>query len=298
MTTSDHPIPDHPVQADVFGEWREQVLGVRSGRWQPERDRAFWHTQAAKYDAGQPELPNTVAWLRERLSGAASLLDVGAGTGRLTLPLSGAVARVTALDHSPDMLAVLRGKGPPAHLEVRCQELADVLHSSDPHGSDPHGSDPHGSDPHSPDLAPPSLMPHDAVLAAWSLAYLPDLRGALTGLLRLARRDLFLLEDDGLGSPHVTLRRTLAGQPRPVRASRLRRALHALGEPPEHLQITETRELTFPDTAALLAQARLPLPGAEALEFLHPFLTAQEDGGWRYRWTFDVHVLHLRRGSA
>ncbi|WP_288405569.1 class I SAM-dependent methyltransferase, partial [uncultured Deinococcus sp.] len=180
------------VQVDVFDEWREQVLAVRSGRWRPERDRAFWQVQAAKYDAGQPELPNTVAWLRERLAGAGadSLLDVGAGTGRLTLPLAGAAARVTALDHSPDMLAVLRGKGPPAHLEVRCQELADALYD-------------------------PTLAPHDAVLAAWSLAYLPDLRGALTGLRRLARRDLFLLEDDGLGSPHVTLRRTLAGQPRP-----------------------------------------------------------------------------------
>ncbi|OLV19175.1 class I SAM-dependent methyltransferase [Deinococcus marmoris] len=269
--------PNPTVQTDVFGEWREQVLAVRSGRWQPERDRAYWHAQAAKYDAGQPELPNTVAWLHGqlggRLGGAASLLDVGAGTGRLTLPLAGAVARVTALDHSPDMLAVLISKQPPAHLEVRCQELADALHDS-------------------------SLAPHDAVLAAWSLAYLPDLRGALTGLLRLARRDLFLLEDDGLGSPHVTLRRTLAGQPRPQRATSLRRALHALGESPAHLQITETRELVFPDTAALLAQARLPLPEAEVLEFLHPFLTAQEDGGWRYRWTFDVHVLHVRRGSA
>ena len=262
------------VQVDVFDEWREQVLAVRSGRWQPERDRAFWHVQAAKYDAGQPELPNTVAWLRERLAGAGadSLLDVGAGTGRLTLPLAGAAARVTALDHSPDMLAVLRGKGPPAHLEVRCQELADALHD-------------------------PTLAPHDAVLAAWSLAYLPDLRGALTGLRRLARRDLFLLEDDGLGSPHVTLRRTLAGQPRPQRATGLRRALHALGLPCAHLQITEVRELTFPDTAALLAQARLPLPDAEVLDVLGPYLTPEGEG-WRYRWTFDVHVLHVRGEGA
>lgn len=265
-------VPDSAVQADIFAEWEAQVLAVRSGRWQPERDRAFWQAQAARYDAGQPDLPNTVAWLRGRLAGAESLLDVGAGTGRLTLPLAGTAARVTALDHSPDMLAVLRGKGPPAHLEVRCQELADALHD-------------------------PTLPPHDAVLATWSLAYLPDLRGALTGLLRLARRDLLLLEDDGLGSPHVTLRRTLAGQPRPQRATGLRRALHALGLPHEHLQITETRELTFPDTAALLAPARLPLPDAEVLDFLRPYLTRQGEG-WRYRWTFDVHVLAVRLGNA
>ncbi|SMB79969.1 class I SAM-dependent methyltransferase [Deinococcus hopiensis] len=259
------------LQTDVFGEWTAEVLAVRSGRWQPERDRAFWQEKAAHYDAGQPPLPNTVAWLRERLTGAASLLDVGAGTGRLTLPLAGAVGRVTALDHSPDMLAVLRAKGPPAYLHLRQQELADALQD-------------------------PTLPPHDAVLSAWSLAYLPDLRGALTGLLRLARRDLFLLEDDGVGSPHVTLRRQLAGQPRPTRASSLRRALHALGAEPEHLQIPEERELTFPDTAALLAQARLPLGAAEALAFLRPHLTPEGEG-WRYRWTFDVHALHVPLGT-
>lgn len=256
------------IQTDVFEAWAAQVRGVSSGRWQPERDRAFWAQQAARYDAGQPPLPNTVAWLRARLMGAHSLLDVGAGTGRLTLPLAAGLAQVTALDHSPAMLAELRRKGPPAQLSLRCQELEDALHD-------------------------PDLRPHDAVLSAWSLAYVLDLRAALTGLRRLARRDLFLLEDDGVGSPHVTLRRTLSGQPRPQRASSLHRALVALGETPQLHRITEARELTFPDTDALLAQARLPLPAEQALDVLRPFLTSQ-GLGWRYRWTFEVHVLHVR----
>ena len=256
---------------DIFAAWTAQVLAARSERWRPERDRAFWREKAASYDAAQPPLPHTVAWLRERLRGAASLLDVGAGTGRLTLPLAHAVARVTALDHSPEMLAVLRAKAPPAHLHLRCQELADALRD-------------------------PTLSPHDAVLSAWSLAYVPDLREALVGLLRLARRDLYLLEDDGAGSPHVTLRRQLAGQPGPQRASCLRRALSALGESPQSRTITEERELTFPNTAALLAQARLPLPDDEALVWLRPHLTP-EGAGWRYRWTFEVHVLHVPLGE-
>lgn len=260
------------LQTDVFDEWAAQVRAVRSGRWQPESDLAFWREKAAGYDAGQPSLPNTVTWLRKQLAPAHSLLDVGAGTGRLTLPLAGAVQQVTALDHSPEMLAVLRSKDPPAQVNFRCQALGDALRD-------------------------PTLSPHDAVLSAWSLAYLPDLRGALTGLLRLARRDLFVLEDDGLGSPHVTLRRTLAGQPRPQRASSLHRALKALGEEPELHRIGEVRELTFPHTAALLAQARLPLPEAEVLEVLQPYLTAVKDG-WRYRWTFDVHVLHVRKAHS
>ncbi|GGS01199.1 hypothetical protein GCM10008960_29840 [Deinococcus sedimenti] len=255
----------------MFAAWAAQVRAAPSGRADPARDVAFWARQAAHYDAGQPALPNTVAWLRGRLRGARSLLDVGAGTGRLTLPLAPAVPLVTALDHSPDMLAVLRAKGPPAHLSARCQGLQDALRD-------------------------PTLPPHDAVLSAWSLAYLPDLRAALSGLLRLSGRDLLILEDDGVGSPHVNLRRHLSGQPRPQRASQLNAALSALGHPPDHHRVQEARELTFPDLPALLAQARLPLPDAEALAALRPHLT-HDGAGWRYRWTFDVHVLHVRMGA-
>jgi ubiquinone/menaquinone biosynthesis C-methylase UbiE len=48
--------------------------------------------------------------LREAAHGAARLLEVGIGTGRMAVPLAARGARVTGIDISPAMLNVLRGK--------------------------------------------------------------------------------------------------------------------------------------------------------------------------------------------
>lgn len=253
------------VATDPFTRWRDLVFSARSERFRAERDLAFWEGKAADYDGSQPALPNTAAWLRGALAGMHSLLDVGAGTGRLLLPLADAVDHATALDYSPDMLAQLQAKGPPAHVQVVRGSLERL---------------------------PEQVSPHDAVLAAWSLAYQPELHRALNDLRRVCRRRLFLLEDDGVGSPHVHLRRRLTGQPRPARASLLEEALRTLAWPLTSSRITEERILTFADTAALLAFTRLPLPEAEALEALQPYLQAR-GGGWRYAWTFEVTVLDV-----
>ncbi len=49
-------------------------------------------------------------WLRERLDADASLLDLGSGTGRYADVVAPAVARVTATDLAPKMLAEARRK--------------------------------------------------------------------------------------------------------------------------------------------------------------------------------------------
>lgn len=58
--------------------------------------------------------------LREWLGdvGGRRILDVGAGTGRTALPLAAAGAQVTALDASPAMLDVARGKAEEAGLTL------------------------------------------------------------------------------------------------------------------------------------------------------------------------------------
>lgn len=253
------------MDADPFARWRDLVLSARSGRHEAERDLAFWQARAAAYDTTQPALPNTVRWLADELRGLGSLLEIGAGTGRLVLPLAGCVPHVTALDYSPEMLAQLRLKRPPPTLQTVCCSL---------------------------ERAPRQVPPHDAVLSAWSLAYQSDLRAALHTLKSLSRRVVYLLEDDGVGSPHVNLRRSLARRPGPGRATLLREAVAALGWTLQVHTVTEERELTLPDTPALLALARLPLPENEVLGVLAPYLAAHGKG-WLYRWTFKVHIIRI-----
>lgn len=62
----------------------------------------------ADYEALRPSYPDeAVRWLTEALPARADVVDVGAGTGKLTRPLVAAGHRVTAVDPSADMLAQL-----------------------------------------------------------------------------------------------------------------------------------------------------------------------------------------------
>jgi SAM-dependent methyltransferase len=92
--------------------------------------REFWDDDAAVYDSSpdhNPQRPQEqAAWaatLRRLLpEPPAAVLDVGAGTGFLSLLLAGQGYQVTALDLSPGMLARLRAKAAQRGLDVATVE--------------------------------------------------------------------------------------------------------------------------------------------------------------------------------
>ncbi len=92
--------------------------------------RTFWDEDAATYDNSPSHYPRRpqeqAAWaatLRRLLPDPpASILDVGAGTGFLSLLLAGQGYRVTALDLSPGMLARLRAKAADRGLSIETVE--------------------------------------------------------------------------------------------------------------------------------------------------------------------------------
>jgi SAM-dependent methyltransferase len=92
--------------------------------------RDFWDADAATYDRDAGHHPvsplERAAWrgTLERLlpAGPANVLDVGAGTGFLSLIASELGHRVTAVDLSSGMLGQLRAKADQAHLKVEIVE--------------------------------------------------------------------------------------------------------------------------------------------------------------------------------
>ncbi len=75
-----------------------------------------FHGDPVRYDRTRrfppAVLAQVLAPLRAALPSGAAVLDLGAGTGRLALPLTAAGYAVVALDLSPRMLAYLQAKAP------------------------------------------------------------------------------------------------------------------------------------------------------------------------------------------
>lgn len=164
------------THSDFQTLWEKAVRS--SDRLDAATDLAFWEGYAPNYDRriGSDGERVTLDHLRTIVRPTDSLLDVGAGTGRFAIPLSAHVSRITALDHSPDMLGVLREKCAAAGIAT-----IDTLEAEWPHLE---------------------VEPHDVVLAAWSLYRIVDLKAALAACVSAARRALVIALGIGGLPPH------------------------------------------------------------------------------------------------
>lgn len=89
--------------------------------------------QSRAYETGRPEYPaDAAAWLLAPVSGAeiVRVVDVGAGTGKLTRALVPLATQVSAIDPDPDMLATLQGSVPGVSTAVGTAEALPLEDSS------------------------------------------------------------------------------------------------------------------------------------------------------------------------
>jgi len=155
-----------------WNEFWKAVYASSPDRVEKGRDpAAHWNKRAAAYRrATRDERRATEQELAILdLRPGETVLDVGAGTGRLAVPVARTAAHVTALDPSEGMLAVLREQMAAAgRTNYSClrKRWEDTVIGRD-------------------------IEPHDVVIAAFSLGFY-DLAAALEKLDAAARRAVYL----------------------------------------------------------------------------------------------------------
>ncbi|MDD1674036.1 MAG: class I SAM-dependent methyltransferase [Methanomicrobiales archaeon] len=178
-------------------DWNELWKAIHAsspGRSAKDRDpAAIWDKRAAAYrrvtrdEKRATEQELAILDLRPD----DTVLDVGAGTGRLAVPVAGTVTHVTALDPSGGMLSILRermaAEGRTNYTVVQ-RRWEDVVVGRD-------------------------LVPCDVVIAAYSLGFY-DLATALRKFDAASRRSVYLFWHAGEWRSHaeMDLYRTVLGE--------------------------------------------------------------------------------------
>ncbi len=174
--------------------WRELAAyhGRKEGAHAVQGDP--WRDRARRYDKGlrdKGERPDSSRdAIAALLQPTDTLLDIGAGTGRLALTLARSAGRVTALDPSPAMLEVLQ-----ENRAARGLTNVDVIEASWPEGE-------------------AQVEPHDYTLCAHGLYGTPDLPAFVRAMMRVTRKQCFLvLRFPLLDAPMAVLAQHIWGQP-------------------------------------------------------------------------------------
>lgn len=218
----------------------------------------LWRRGTRESEADTPTVRAVAGWLPP----GGSLLDVGAGTGRASLPFAARGYPVTAVECNPQMAAVLREEAAAAGLKVRLLE-----------GSWPQMA--------------PEAGHHDVALASHVVYDVADIEPFLRALHGAARAGVVL--EAGERHPWSGLAeyyRVLHGLERPAGPTAqllVEVVREVLGVSPQAERWTGRRRLRFADLQELvdLYRRRLLIPverAAEVADLLAPDIV--EEDGW------------------
>lgn len=158
-------------------DWNKAWKDGRGARTGPARDERFWNERAPEFAkaAGETKFAEEFLTIMEpRMHWR--VLDMGCGSGTLAIPLAKQVNNVTAVDFSPQMLAILKG---------RCKELGiGNIKAVQGRWED--------------DWEAMGIGMHDVAIASRSLVS-DDLRGALLKLDAIVRERVYIVATVGDG---------------------------------------------------------------------------------------------------
>ena len=112
------------VIGELFGQTPETLMPIPHASWAHCYDFAYENNYGARY---RGLTDSTISTVRDLASPPCSLVDFGAGTGRLAIPLAAAGYAVTAVEPCQEMVEFLRSKATAAGVQVesRVQRMQD-----------------------------------------------------------------------------------------------------------------------------------------------------------------------------
>ncbi len=160
---------------DWVSEWKKiQDRSVMYRAVKRDQEESYWSKYAPNYDDRRcwgEGINRELEVFEGFLDSSTSVLEVGAGTGALTLPVARLVKSVTAVEPSPSMLGVLRGK-----IEKEGVDNISVVNAK---------------------WEDAEVEIHDVVIAAGCLYVFYDIDNVLNKMLEKSRKGLILM----LGTP-------------------------------------------------------------------------------------------------
>jgi FkbM family methyltransferase len=148
--------------AEQTAAWIKQGDGDMEERWAKRDCSRGYSEEQRKHDRDDPLLQ----FVLDRLESNETVLDIGAGTGRWSIPLAKICREVTALDAQPRMLEILRGNAAAENVT----NIQTILG----------------------DWATAEVAPHDHVLSSHSAYQSPDIVGYARKMERLAHKACYL----------------------------------------------------------------------------------------------------------
>ena len=247
--------------------WTEMVRieHEQSDRIRGQRPTDSWATAARNFKEDPFRTDDVVVEeLRSRLVEGETLLDVGAGGGRLALPLALTCSAVTAVEQSPSMRAVFRETAD--EYDIRNVSMIES------------------------DWLSAAAEPADVVLCCNVLHVIHDIGAFVRKLDNHARRlVLVILMRTASRSQVHHIWQVVHGEPRLAlpTVSQLLPVLAELGIQPEITELPDRPPLQYASREAAIAGIASQLyvePGTEEMQRLEQFLDhslQQQDGVWR-----------------
>lgn len=262
--------------------WEE---GMRESSWmedvaqQADSVNGYWDDQAPRYNRGHDAYRSPVVdRLEKYIDSDTTVLDIGAGTGALTIPLAKKVGKILSIEPSAGMLDYLKKAALKEDL-LNIEFINETWEDAEVSGQ------------------------YDLVLCSHALYFIQNIKESLKRMIDVTGKHLFLMvgvhdNNDKYGDIWEIIKGT-PYKPGPDYIY-LYNLLRELGQHPDVEMLTTTMECASPDEALILAtshfdESDIQAKREELRSYLSQNVRQESDGKFRWNDSFKSALIMVNK---